>query len=258
MKKRYNLYILLLTLFVLGCKNDKSEEKVEQNKETIKVLEKPKILSEKESKIILQKLEIEQESTLITQAEFNNFKLKSNYIEAIEKYDENNKPLPYFRGTEEDKLRYYPLPTEVNAKQYESNSFVFGDLNNDGMRDCIVTAVRSNMYDEVHFFYIFINNGNLFKLIDVACEDDLSGCKNGGWPSSFRYQKIEDGVFKGITFCHYNDAHCCPSLVFKCEAKFVESKLQFYKADFVFQDYQYILGKLEFELDSVLFKSRID
>lgn len=255
---KISLYVCMtvMVFFVLGCQHKNPEKKIKQNKDTIEVVKKPVILTKIESELILQNLKKEQEPTLITLEEFENFRIKSNYLEVIKKYDEKNSPLSYFNYVKnKDDLRYYDLPTEVNTRKYGSNSFVFGDLNNDGKRDCIVSAIRSDMYNEVCFFYVFINNGNSFELVDVACENDLSGYKKASWPSSFRYQKIENGMFKGITFCHYKDAHCCPSLVFKAQAKLIDSKLQFFKADFVFQDYQYFVGKLDFDLDSVLVKS---
>ncbi|MGV8944895.1 MAG: hypothetical protein ACOH1N_00570 [Lutibacter sp.] len=258
MKINLHVFMLLIMFFVLGCQNNQPVIKVEQKEDTIEVIEKPKLLTKYESDLILFNLEREHEPTLITQEEFENFKLKSNYLKAIEKYDKKN-PLAYFSHIKDkDNLRYYDLPKEMNAKEYGSNSFVFGDLNNDGKRDCIVTAVRSDMYNEIHFFYVFINNADAFQLVDVACEDDISGCINGGWPSSFRYQKIEDSLFKGIVFCHYQDAHCCPSLVFKGQAKLVNNKLQFYRAEFVMDDPDFIKYRATPPLDSVLVKSKIN
>lgn len=70
----------------------------------------------------------------------------------------------------------------------------------------------------------------------MANEDEICGCKASGWPSRLRYQKIEDGYLKGVSECHYKDAHCCPSIYFKTKVKFIDNKLQFYSAEFVMDD----------------------
>jgi hypothetical protein len=257
--KLYNyLFIAIFLVFQLGCKNKSIDLKFEQHKDTLKAL--PKIIVKPVNKTqneILSDLKKMHQPEIISAQEFQNFRLKSDYIASIEKYDQKY-PLDYFGSLQNmGDIRYYELPTEPNSTQYGSNSFVFGDLNNDGKRDCVVTAIRSEGYNEVHFFYVFLNNDTFFSLVDVACEDDLSGYKYDSWPSGFRYQKIENGFFKGITFCHYNDAHCCPSLIFKAEAKLENDKLQYYNATFVMDDEDFMKYRPTPSLDSILFKSKI-
>lgn len=204
---------------------------------------------------VYKSLVSEFEPEIITEEEFDNFKNKSNYIKVIEAYDTKNS-IEYFGGKEkEENIRYYALPTEINTKEYSSNSILFGDLNEDGKRDCIIIAYRSDMYNEVAFLYVFINKGTTFKLEDVTNEADICGCKEGGWPSRFRLQKIEDGFFKGVSECHYQDAHCCPSLYFKTKVKFTKGKLQFHSAEFVMDDaIQYRPTPV---LDSILIKKQL-
>jgi hypothetical protein len=110
---------------------------------------------------------------------------------------------------------------------------LFGDLNSDNKRDCIISVFRADRYNEVTFFYVFINYGDTFKLENVTNEDAICGCKEDGWPHLFRYQKIEDGYLKGVSKCHYMDAHCCPSLYFRTKVKFTDGKLKFHSAEFV-------------------------
>ena len=121
----------------------------------------------------------------------------------------------------------------INEQEYGNNTILFGDLNGDNKRDCIISVFRSNHYDEVTFFYVFINHGNTFILEDVTNETEICGCNSSFWPNRFRYQKIENGFLKGTSMCHYEDAHCCPSIHLKTKVKFIEGKLQFDSAEFV-------------------------
>lgn len=277
---KISYYYLLLFVFVhLGCvdkekkitieKNtrsqkitkDSNENEVKRNvlseKVKIKAL-KTKLLTQEGAERLLDSLKTAYEPIKVTQSEFKNFKMKSNYKQVINDYKDELFRTYFDYLNSEEKFRFYSVPTEVNKKQYGSNSFVFGDLNNDGRKDCIVTSLSSDMYNEIHFFYVFINDGKRFKLMDVVSEEDLAGCKNGGWPSSFRYQKIEAGFFKGISFCHYKDAHCCPSLVFKSNAKYIDDQLQFHSAEFVFDEPYIMKYRPTPSLDSVLVKSNIN
>jgi len=100
---------------------------------------------------------------------------------------------------------------------------------------------------------VFINYGKTFKLADVTNETEICGCKREGWPNSFRYQKIEDGFLKGISICHHNDAHCCPSIYLKTKVKFIQGKLQFHSAKFVMDDG--IEHRPTPNINSILFKN---
>ncbi|MGK0325627.1 MAG: hypothetical protein ACJA1D_000968, partial [Polaribacter sp.] len=133
----------------------------------------------------------------------------------------------------EDKISYYELPSNINMQEYGNNGIIFGDLNGDNKRDCVVSVFRSDGYNEVTFFYVFINYGTEFKLEDVTNEDAICGCKKEGWPNRFRYQIIKNGFLQGVSRCHYQDAHCCPSLSFKSKVEFSEGKLKFYSSAFV-------------------------
>ena len=166
--------------------------------------------------------------------EFENFKEKSDYINTIEAYDKKN--YKKYTGLNTKDIRFNDVPTEINVQNYLNNSILFGDLNGDNKRDCIVSVFRSDNYNEITYFYVFINYGTYFKLEDVQSEDDICGCMNEGWPSLFRYQKIEDGYLKGISMCHYKDAHCCPSIYFKTKVEFKNGKLQFNSAEFFLDD----------------------
>ncbi|OBQ56560.1 hypothetical protein JJL45_12875 [Tamlana sp. s12] len=206
------------------------------------------------SEVLIENLIEAQEPNSISKKAFEEFKTKSNYIEVIEAYDKKNKLPGWFSETPYDELNYSNLPTEANTKTYSSNDFVFGDLNMDGLNDAVVTGVRSNGYNEIHFFYVFLNQGDSFKLVDVACESDLAGCEEQGWPNIFRNQKIENGLFTGRAVCHYNDAHCCPSITLKSYAKLIDQKLKFYKADFITDDDDFVKYRPTPALDSILTK----
>ena len=186
------------------------------------------------SKSELTAVKEEYNPEYIEPEEFENFKRKSNYIETIEAYDENN--FKKYTGLNTKDIRYYSLPTEINIQNYSNNSILFGDLNGDNKRDCIISVFRADSYNEIIFFYVFINYGTYFKLEDVASEEDICGCKKEGWPSLFRYQKIEDGYLKGISMCHYKDAHCCPSIYFKTKVEFKNGMLKFNSSEFVMDD----------------------
>lgn len=231
------LYALSIFLLFVNCKNNKeiintevetvNEENQPINDNLTEIIDYQKIYKELEVKFVPE---------VFTEQEFNNFKKKSNYIKVIEAYDAKN-PSEIFGGKKyADNIQYYELPTEINTQKYANNSILFGDLNNDGKRDCIISVLRSNGYNEVAFFYVFINYGSSFKLKDVANEDDICGCIEEGWPHQFRYQKIEDGYLKGISMCHYQDAHCCPSLYFTTKVAFNKGKLKFDSSEFVMDD----------------------
>lgn len=249
-KKKQLLFFftVCITLLSAGCKNENSTNKSSEDN-TLKGITKQndsiisnqkKLGNEKEAIIINYDSVITQlEPDLITIEEFNNFKKKSNYIQAIQDYDEKN-PSELLGGKEnQDQIRYYHTPTEINTKKYLSNSILFGDLNQDEKRDCIIITYRSDMYNEVAFFYVFINYGNTFKLEDVKTEDDICGCKKEVWPNLFRYQKIEDGFLKGISMCHYEDAHCCPAMIFQTKVKFIKGELKFQSTEFIKDEYPY-------------------
>jgi len=154
----------------------------------------------------------------------------------IAAYDLKNPPELLGGKDNADNINYYSLPTEINTAEYGNNGIIFGDLNSDNKRDCIISVFRSDGYNEVTFFYVFINDGNTFKLENVTNEDAICGCKKEGWPHRFRYQIIKDGYLKGVSECHYKDAHCCPSLYFKTKVQFAYGKLQFHSAEFVMDD----------------------
>lgn len=207
-----SLILLLVTISLVMCNTAKpKEEKIESTK--------------------IETTTIEPNNDLVK--EFNNFKNKSNYIEDIEAYDLENPPEILGGKGNAENIRYYDIPTKINVKQYGNNEVIFGDLNNDNKRDCIISVFRADHYNEVLFFYIFINQGNKYTLEDVTNENKICGCKDSMWPNLFREQKIEGGLLKGVTTCHYNDAHCCPSLYFKTEVKYDNGKLRFHSAEFI-------------------------
>jgi hypothetical protein len=204
------------------------------NKEQIKTTNEVKKAVDYEA--VFNSLVSEYKPEITSQKEFKNFKNKSNYEDEIEAYDLRNPPEILGGKINIDNIRYYELPTNINTQEYGNNGIIFGDLNNDNKRDCIISVFRSDGYNEVTFFYVFINHGDTFKLADVANEDAICGCEKEGWPHRFRYQIIEDGYLKGVSECHYKDAHCCPSLYFKTKVKFTEGTLKFDSAEFVRDD----------------------
>jgi hypothetical protein len=148
---------------------------------------------------VFNSLVSEYKPEITSQKEFKNFKNKSNYEVVIEAYDVRNPPEILGGKSNIDNIRYYELPTNINTHEYGNNGIIFGDLNNNNKRDCIISVFRSDGYNEVTFFYVFINQGDTFKLADVANENDICGCKEGTWPNLIRYQKIENGVLEGIS-----------------------------------------------------------
>lgn len=248
MKKRKLMLVgfLMASLVFIRCNTNSTQ------KEAIKPTEQ--VTEKIDYKAIYNHLIAEYKPEIISEEEFDNFKKKSNYIKVIEAYDTQN-PSELFGGKEyEDNISYYDLPTEINTQKYGNNSILFGDLNNDNKRDCIISVFRSDGYNEVTFFYVFINYGDTFKLENVTNEDAICGCKQEGWPHLFRYQKIEDGYLKGISECHYVDAHCCPSLYFRTKVKFIDGKLEFHSAEFVMDNA--IKYRPTPALESVLIKSK--
>jgi len=230
MKKRIliPLGLLMVSIAFIKC-NIKSSKKdsVEPSKEAVEVID---------HEAIYNSLISEYKPELTSEEEFNNFKNKSNYVDVIAAYDLKN-PLELLGGKDNaNNISYYSLPTEINTVEYGNNGIIFGDLNGDNKRDCIISVYRSDGYNEVTFFYVFINYGGTFILEDVTNEDYICGCKKEGWPHRFRYQKIEDGFLKGVSECHYQDAHCCPSLYFRTKVNFTKGKLQFHSAEFVMDD----------------------
>ena len=212
---------------------EKPDQKIDAIETEIKPIKKPTEKLDHEA--IYKSLISEYKAENTSKKEFRKFKKKSNYIDVIEAYDLENPPEILGGKSNADNIRYKMLP-EINTQKYGNNGVMFGDLNEDGKRDCIISVFRSDGYNEVTFFYVFINYGDTFKLEDVTNEDDICGCKKEGWPHRFRYQIIEDGYLKGISECHYQDAHCCPSLYFRTKVKFTEGKLQFHGAEFVMDD----------------------
>lgn len=225
----FTFSIIIVTLLLIRCNYISSKKDSPKNsKEAVDT--KTEII---DFEAAYKTLVFEYKPEITTEEEFDNFKNKSNYIKVIEAYDAKN-PSELFGGKKyADNISYYELPTEINTQKYANNSILFGDLNDDDKRDCIISVLRSDGYNEVTFFYVFINYGSSFKLEDVANEDDICGCKKEGWPHQFRYQKIEDGYLKGVSDCHYQDAHCCPSLTFRAKVKFTNGKLQFHSTEFV-------------------------
>ncbi|OAD46017.1 hypothetical protein [Polaribacter atrinae] len=201
---------------------------------------------------IYNSLVIEYKPEITSQKEFKNFKNKSNYEDVIEAYDVRNSPEILGGKSNKENIRYYELPTTINTQEHGNNGIIFGDLNNDNKRDCIISVFRSDGYNEVTFFYVFINHGDTFKLEDVANENDICGCKKESWPNLFRYQKIEDGYLKGVSQCHHKDAHCCPSLFFRTKVSFTDGKLQFDSAEFVMDDA--VKYRATPKLESILYK----
>ncbi|UAM97247.1 hypothetical protein K8354_13085 [Polaribacter litorisediminis] len=238
------LLILISCLFI-QCVKKATENNSDINKEIIQ--------EEKNNfEVVYKNLVVEFKPETITEEEFLNFKKKSNYIKVIEDYDTKNS-IELFGGKEyEENISYYPLPIKINEQEYANNSIIFGDLNEDHKRDCIISVFRSDGYNEVTFFYVFINQGTNFVLEDVTNETEICGCKREGWPNAFRYQKIEDGFLKGVSMCHHKDAHCCPSLYLKTKVKFRQGKLQFDSTEFVMDD------AIEYRptphMDSIVFK----
>ena len=51
-------------------------------------------------------------------------------------YDKKN--FKKYTGLNTKDIRYYSVPTEINVQNYLNNSILFGDLNGDDKRDCIV------------------------------------------------------------------------------------------------------------------------
>ncbi|QXP70753.1 hypothetical protein H0I29_01260 [Polaribacter sp. R2A056_3_33] len=253
-QKLYFLLLISVSLVCIEC-----DKKVAKNKlkTDVKIEEKDTVkgLVDKENidyEAIYDSLVEEYKPEVITEEEFNNFKKKSNYSNVIKAYDAKNS-IAFFGGKKnEENIRYYPVATNINEQEYGNNTILFGDLNGDDKRDCIISVFRANNYEEVTFFYVFINKGTTFKLEDVTNETEICGCKSNSWPNSFRYQKIEDGFLKGLTVCHYNDAHCCPSIYLKTKVKFTEGKLQFDSAHFVMDDA--VKYRPTPNLDSILFK----
>ena len=244
------LAITLISLLFIEC-NKKAENTSlkTSGKDTIKETPQKRVVDSKAKyNALLDELKPEK----ITEEEFLSFKKKSNYIKEIEAYDAKNS-IEYFGGKENEKnINYAPIATRINEQEYGNNTILFGDLNGDLKRDCIISVFRSNHYDEVTFFYVFINRGTTFKLEDVTNETEICGCKSNFWPNIFRYQKIEDGFLKGISTCHYNDAHCCPSIYFKTKVKFIDGKLQFDSTDFVMDEG--VAYRPTPNLDSIIFK----
>jgi hypothetical protein len=242
----YLLIVLILLLFIKCDKKVASKNSV-LNKPIRQVIniEKEDTLKKIEEKQKIENIDFEEvynsfdsifKPELITDEEFINFKKKSNYLEIIEKYDSKNS-IELFGGKENEKnISYYPTPININEQEYANNSILFGDLNGDKKRDCIISVFRSNGYDEVTFFYVFINHSSSFRLESVTNETEICGCKTAGWPNRFRYQIIEDGFLKGVSMCHYKDAHCCPSIYLKTKVKFLKGKLQFDSYEFVMDD----------------------
>jgi hypothetical protein len=219
------LGVLMVSLIFIEC-NTKSPKK-----EAVKPVKEVKEAVDYEA--IYNSLVSEYKSEIISEKEFDNFKSKSDYIKVIEAYDLKNPPELFGGKGNADNISFYELPTNINTQEYGNNGIIFGDLNADNERDCIISVLRSDGYNEVTFFYVFINYGTTFKLEDVTNEDAICGCKKEGWPHQFRYQIIEDRFLKGVSECHYKDAHCCPSLYFKTKVEFKNGKLQFYSAEFV-------------------------
>lgn len=234
-EKSISFILIIIVLSFINCNTKKPREDLtEPLRETVRPTNKVKKNVDYEA--IYDSLVKEYKAEIITEKEFKNFRRKSNYINTIEAHDLKYPP-ELFGGKEfEDKIRYYELPSDINMQQYGSNGIIFGDLNGDNKRDCIVSVFRSDGYNEVTFFYVFINYGTKFKLEDVTNEGAICGCKKEGWPNRFRYQIIKDGFFQGISQCHHQDAHCCPSLYFKSKVEFSEGKLKFYSSKFVMDD----------------------
>ncbi|WP_298288114.1 hypothetical protein [uncultured Lutibacter sp.] len=244
------LFLIIISLLLIGCnlritKNPLKHENIHQELPNDAYLNN-------DYEATYKSLISEYKTEITSEVEFNNFKKKSHYIEAIEAYDANNLPEILGGKSNADNIRFYELPTKINTQEYANNGVIFGDLNGDNKRDCVISVFRSDGYNEVTFFYVFINYGATFKLEDVTNEDSICGCKKEGWPHRFRYQLIEDGYLKGISECHYQDAHCCPSLYFRTKAKFTEGKLEFHSAEFVMDDA--VKYRATPELDSVLIK----
>lgn len=249
-KKLLILGIMTISNSFIGCdikiKNINSISN-DQRKEHLKVIKldtfngvvhptKKKEPAKTDFEAIHQSIVLEFKPEIITFEEFDNFKKKSDYINVIENYDYENS-IEYFGGKDNEvNINYHPLPTKINEQEYGNNTILFGDLNGDNKRDCIISVFRSNGYDEVTFFYVFINYDSTFKLVDVTNETVICGCKEEGWPHRFRYQVIEDGFLKGISECHYKDAHCCPSIYLKTKVVFLNGKLQFDSSEFVMDD----------------------
>ncbi|MCL7765047.1 hypothetical protein MPF19_16610 [Polaribacter sp. Z014] len=246
------LAIILISLLFIECnKKARNSSLKPSRKDTIKEVHQKENI---DYEAIYDALVEEYKPEKITEEEFLNFKKKSNYIKEIEAYDAKNS-VEFFGGKEnEENINYAPIATRINEQEYGNNTILFGDLNGDHKRDCIISVFRSNHYDEVTFFYVFINRGTTFKLEDVTNETEICGCKSNFWPNIFRYQKIEDGFLKGISTCHYNDAHCCPSIYFKTKVKFIDGKLQFYSTNFVMDEG--IKYRPTPNLDSIIFKKK--
>lgn len=258
MIKKYLIIIsLLLAIIFIECSNNKKGN-IKQNDSTdkiIKPIDTKNLIEKKDYEAIHKSLISEFKPEIVSLDEFTNFKKKSNYINVIVDYDSKNS-IEYFGGKNNEKnIHYHPLPTKINEQEYGNNKILFGDLNDDKKRDCIISVFRSDGYDEITFFYVFINYGSTFKLENVTNETVICGCIKEGWPHRFRYQIIEDGFLKGVSECHYKDAHCCPSIYLKTKVKFINGKLQFYSSAFVMDD------GLEYRptpnLDSILLKNSL-
>lgn len=121
------------------------------------------------------------------------------------------------------------LIARYNAKTITGvTPFLFGDLNNDGLKDLVVNvytdAGGSGSDGWCYDLFVFLNKKDKLMLTSITHSNEISGCEIG----HFYAAKIRNGFLIGNSSCFAPiDATCCPSLDYATKVKFLNGKLMF-------------------------------
>lgn len=115
------------------------------------------------------------------------------------------------------------IPLTKNQELFGWIPILEGDLNNDKKNDIVISVHIEFGNIEYQDIFVFINENEKYKLVNVTNERDVCGCSG-----YFRARKIENNLIIGESSCYGElDAKCCPSLNYETKVALENNTLKY-------------------------------
>ena len=165
--------------------------------------------------------------------------INNSVIKDIEKYyqDDYGKEFKLFKTATDSVIDIYYKNIPINKDDYvgiqmrieipkKGKGILYGDLNNDKIKDIIVTvntqgggAGGNVWWNDI---FVFLKKGDKYSLSTVNTNWDISGCDRG-----FVFiEEIKENIIKGTSSCYSeDDGRCCPSLTYETRLQLLNNKI---------------------------------